>query len=338
MNSRLLIAFLCITSLSTGCIIEDDCHSCHPEPARSGDVTFLWTLDGLRCDQARDVYGVNITIPGETLLNNGEYGCSTSGVDGITLHDFAPGTYSFHLEAVDYRGVVVFEGAGTFTINGDARVTIDLAPVGQQESYAYLNWTFPGNQSCSQAGVQAVEIFLDGVRVADPFPCVQGQSTPGLKTGYMSPGNHTISFTAIGFQGEALYYATGPLTTQPYDPVFASYRLTDGGASLSWRFSDGSVNFDCAQIDPAGTMEVGVNLQDVSTGAWVYGNSGDWHPCSGKPIVYRHLRPGNYKISLYAKTSNNVEYRSNPNIGSLQVAADQYPGPNNSLEVVMYRQ
>ena len=44
--------------------------------------TFLWTFTGLRCDEARDVYGVNITIPGEALLNDGKYACSTAGVDG----------------------------------------------------------------------------------------------------------------------------------------------------------------------------------------------------------------------------------------------------------------
>ncbi len=98
MNSRLLLAFLCARLVVHRLHHpRRRLHNCGgnppwPSPATS---TFLWIFDGLRCDEARDVYGVNITIPGEALLNDGRYACSTNGADGITLHDFAPGTYSF---------------------------------------------------------------------------------------------------------------------------------------------------------------------------------------------------------------------------------------------------
>src|SRR5262245_6031702 len=118
MSSRLLLAFFCIASLSTGCIVTNN-----DDP---GDVTFLWTFSGLRCDQARDIQGVNITIPGETLANNGRFACSTAGMDGITLHDFAPGGYSFTLQAVDFQNQILFEAQGTFTIDGNRTVQIDL--------------------------------------------------------------------------------------------------------------------------------------------------------------------------------------------------------------------
>jgi len=343
MNSRLLLAFLCVASLATGCIIhDDDCNNCGtnpPPPSQPGDVTFLWTFAGLRCDEARDVYGVNITIPGESLLNNGKYACSTAGVDGITLHDFVPGTYSFQLQAVDYRNVIVFEGSGTFVINGDARVTIDLAPVGSNSntSYAYLNWTLPGNKSCAQAGVTSVDITLDNNAPVN-FACSVGQATPGLKTPNIAAGDHYIDIVAKDASNRPLYYFRGGLITRAYAPVDVTYDLTSGGASIAWKFSDGSVTFDCAQIDPSGTMMVGLNFQDVTTQEWVYGQEGDWHKCIDKPIVYAFLRPGFYKVSLYAKTSGNVEYRSNPNIGSLEVRPNVYPGPTAALEVTMYRQ
>src|SRR5688500_11093122 len=93
MSLRLLFAVFCIASLSTGCVVKGS------DP---GDVTFLWTFGGLRCDQARDVAGVNISIPGESLVNNGRFACNTAGADGITLHDFAPGTYTFNLQAVNF--------------------------------------------------------------------------------------------------------------------------------------------------------------------------------------------------------------------------------------------
>jgi hypothetical protein len=306
-------------------------------PAQPGDVTFLWTFDGRRCDEARDVYGVNITIPGEVLANGGKYACSTANVDGIVLQDFAPGTYSFTLEGVDFQNQILFRATGTFVINGDRRVMVDLAPVGNPSSYAYLNWTFPGNSSCAQAGVASVDITLDGQPPVN-FACSVGQSSPGLRTPSLAPGTHPIDFVALDSSNRPLYYFRGTLVTQAYNPVSATYSLTAGGASISWRFSDGSTTFDCNALDPTGNLQVGLNFQDTATGEWVYGTQGDFHRCGDKPIVYTHLRPGTYKVSLYARTSSNVEYRSNPSIPSIQVQPNVFPGPNSALEVTLFRQ
>ncbi|MDY7228488.1 hypothetical protein [Hyalangium rubrum] len=335
MNSRLLLAFLCVASLSTGCIIVDDDHP----PARRGDVTFMWTFAGLRCDGARDVYGVNIQIPGESLHNGGQYGCNTNNVDGIVLHDFVPGTYNFQIQAVDYRNVVIFEGSGSFVINGDARVNIDMVPVGNSNnsSYAYLTWTLPGNKLCNQAGITTVEITLDDLP-PENFPCFRGQELPGLQTPYLAPGEHYIDFIAKDSTGRPLYYFRGSLSTQAYNPVSANYHLTSGGAAISWRFSDGSVTYDCLQADGSPGFRVGLNFRDVFTNELVYGEEGDWQVCSSKPITYSFLRPGTYKVILIATTSNGIQYRSNPNIPNLVVQADQFPGPNQALEVTLFRQ
>jgi hypothetical protein len=127
--------------------------------------------------------------------------------------------------------------------------------------------------------------------------------------------------------------------TQAYNSISATYNLyAVGGASISWLFSDGSVTFDCNALDPTGNLQIGINFQDTTTGQWVYGALGDWHKCNTKPIVYSFLRPGTYKVSLYAKTANNVEYRSNANIPSILVQTHQFPGPNDALQVTMYRQ
>jgi hypothetical protein len=331
MNSRLLLAFLCLVSVSTGCVIVDD------GPRAPGDVSFLWTFNGLRCDQARDVYGVNISIPGEALLNNGKYACSTAGVDGITLHDFAPGSYSFNLQAVNFQNQIVFEASGTFIIDGSKTVMVDLAPVGNPTSHAYLTWSFPGNMSCAQAGVASVDIVL-GDSAPRNFDCAVGQTAQGLQTPNLPPDTYFIEFIARDASGRPLYYINGDLVTQAYNPVSAHYNLyAVGGASISWRFSDGAVTFDCNALAPNGNLQVGLNFQDVNTGLWVYGALGDWHNCIDKPIVYSYLKPGTYKVSLYAKTNNNVEYRASPNVNIL-VQAHNFPGPGSALEVTMYRQ
>ncbi|WP_224244021.1 hypothetical protein [Hyalangium gracile] len=330
MNSRLLLAFLCIASLSTGCIIEDNgCDTCNPR--HPGDVTFLWTFDGLRCDQARDVYGVNINIPGESLFNNGKYACSTADVDGITLHDFAPGSYSYNLQAVNFQNQIVFEASGTFVIDGNRTVRVDLAPTGDPTSYAYLNWNFPGGQSCFQAGVASVDIILDDLAPHN-VPCTAGQSVPGLKTPALAPGEHYIEFIALDSQGRPLYYFNGGLLTRPYDPVDATYNLyTIGGASIAWRLSDGAVTFDC----PASNPMVYVNFRDLNTGNWVYPLLGDGHRCSQKPIVYEFLRPGVYELRI-TTTFDGYEYRSNSNI-NVEVRPHVFPGPNSALDVTLFR-
>jgi hypothetical protein len=330
MNSRLLVALFCIASVSTGCVIVDDgdCNNCNAQP---GDVTFLWTFNGLRCDQARDVYGVNITIPGESLLNNGKYACSTAGVDGITLHDFAPGSYPFTLEAVDFTNQVIFAANGTFVINGNRTVSVDLAPTGSPASYAYLNWNFPGGQSCFQAGVASVDVILDNLP-AHNVACTDGQQTPGLQTPQLDPGSHYIEFVARASNGQPLYYFNGELVTQAYNPVSAGYNLyTIGGASIAWRLSDGSVTFDC----PAANPMVYVNFQDLNTGNWVYPGLGDAHACSTKPIVYSYLRPGTYALRV-STTTGGYDYVSNSNI-NVQVSSHVFPGPGQALEVTMFR-
>lgn len=341
MTSRLLFVFLFVASLASGCIIhDDDCVNCGgnpPPPARPGNVTFLWTFQGNRCDQTRDVYGVNITIPGEALLNNGKYACSTAGVDGITLHDFVPGTYNYTLQGVNFQSQIIFEASGTFTIDGNKTVMVDLMPTGNPISYANLNWTFPGNMSCGQAGVASVDVTIDDA--FKTFDCSQGQTAAGVQSPLLAPGPHFIEFIARTSSGQPLYYYNGELVTRAYDPVSATYGLyTVGGASISWLFSDGAVTFDCNTLDPSGNLQIGINFQDTTTGEWVYGALGDWHKCNTKPIVYSYLRPGTYKVSLYAKTANNVEYRNSASMAPILVQTHQFPGPNDALQVTMYRQ
>jgi hypothetical protein len=264
------------------------------------------------------------------LLNNGNYACSTLGVDGITLHDFAPGSYPYTMEGVDFNGRVLFQASGTFIIDGSRTVMVDLAPTGSAGSYAHLNWVLPGNASCSQAGVSTVDVTIDD-QTAN-FPCYKGQTAEGVPTDYIAPGEHYVEFVARDSSGQPLYYYNGGLTTQSYNPVNASYSLyTIGGASISWLLSDGSVTFECPQSNP----RVYVNYQDLNTGNWVYPGLGDGHDCSTKPIVYSFLRPGTYALRVSTTVGSN-NYVSNSGI-NIQVNAHVFPGPGQALQVTLYR-
>ncbi|XXF76608.1 hypothetical protein P2318_26640 [Myxococcaceae bacterium GXIMD 01537] len=314
MNARLLTAFLCLATLS-GCIIheydDDDCCTPPPPVGRSGDVSFLWTFAGMRCDDVRDVKGVNIRIPGESLANSGRYDCTTGTIDGITLHDFAPGTYSFEIDGVSYSNDVLYRGGGSFTINGDARVNVDLTPRGSPPSYAYLSWFFPNGANCSQANVKTVRVTLDG-QLSENFNCALGNTTTStVKTPYLEPGTHSIELIAYDAYGTRTHSFKGSVTTQSGRPSSAEYtlRAETGRVLVGWTLSrDGGVtSLTCQQ---AGVQEVSIDFQyQDGSNRWVFNGNGDNGPCSTQPASY-DLAPGRYLVSIIAKDSSNALYRS----------------------------
>src|SRR5688500_14290316 len=135
MNSRLLAAFLALAALTPGCIIHDDDDwddPCCDAPVETypGDVTFRWTFGGLRCDEDRDIKGVNIDILAVLLANDGRNVTESNGFDGIVLYDRLPGTYRFSIQAVRYDDDTPYAASGTFSVNGDVTVDINTTPVG----------------------------------------------------------------------------------------------------------------------------------------------------------------------------------------------------------------
>ena len=132
MNSRLLTAVLVVAALAQGCIVHNNNSNNNVPPThvlQPGDVTVSWSFSGQTCAQA-GVQTVHVTIPGETLENDGMYPCLVAGYPGIVLHNFAGGSYSFTVEGVGYDNVVHFEGSGSFVVDGSVRPNIDLTPLG----------------------------------------------------------------------------------------------------------------------------------------------------------------------------------------------------------------
>jgi hypothetical protein len=64
------------------------------------------------------------------LDSNGYYPCTANAVDGITLHNFLPGSYSFTIEGYDADNAILFAKSGNFTVNGNITVRTDLAATG----------------------------------------------------------------------------------------------------------------------------------------------------------------------------------------------------------------
>ena len=70
------------------------------------------------------------------------------------------------------------------------------------------------------------------------FDCALGFEQPGIQTGYLAPGVHSIELVALDAQYfYPTHYFTGTLTTQAHAPVASDYQLqwSVGGAAISCR-------------------------------------------------------------------------------------------------------
>ncbi|MBJ6759328.1 hypothetical protein JGU66_01050 [Myxococcaceae bacterium JPH2] len=339
MNSRLLAALLCLVAVTSGCVIHDNgCDTCEVQGS-PGDVRFMWTFGGKRCSDDPSIKGVNISIPGEDLANGGYYPCNANGFDGIILHDFVPGTYAFDIEAVNYSDQRVYVGSGRFTVNGNVSVNIDLTPLGQPTSYAYVNWLFPTQAgssypSCGQAGIAYVDARVDDSNWKR-FNCSEGSGGNSVQSPYLDPGQHYLEVVALDSQIRPVYYYGGGFVSQNGTPVSVTAETWEiGGASVRWDLYDGNTRLTCSQ---AGVSQVSINFQDKFTGKWVYGLTGEFYGCGQAPVVFEFLRPGSYYVSIIATGSNGRVYRSPANLPAIDVIAHQFPGPNSALTVPVAR-
>jgi hypothetical protein len=80
--------------------------------------------------------------------------------------------------------------------------------------------------------------------------------------------------------------------------------------SLRWELIDGSVGRTCGQ---AGVTGISINLLDLATDTFVFGDNGDPQSCTGAPIIYRFLKPGNYKVYIRGLSGTRVAYTNEYN-------------------------
>jgi hypothetical protein len=347
MNAKLLTAFLGLAVLAPGCVVAtDDCHECddgYTDTLHSGDVNFTWTFAGRFCEQVPDIHGVQITIPGESLENGGYYPCNTAGYDGIVLHDFVPGSYTFTLEGVNQFNDVTYTASGTFRVDGDVRVSVDLTPVGAPSSYAYLYWTLPAangyaRPSCYQAGVTDVWVRIDDTWGS--FSCADGMGEHGVLTEYLEPGVHEIEIIAGGYTGYgdetfALSHYVGTLQTFNGKPVFADYSLwAVGTAAMRWQpYTSGGAKLSCAD---AGLTKVSINVKDAS-GQFIYAGSGLELGCNEAPVTLNYLLPGTYSVYMQATGPGGTFLSSASNPKRFTVTAYEQVPPSAAFEVPLYR-
>lgn len=352
MNTRIL-ALLSVLALASGCIVHNNNSNNNYYPAR-GNVTFSWTFAGGNCQATPDVASVTVEIPGQIIQPN-SFACLNNGFPAITLTDFDGGDYPYTVTAYDSQGYALFVASGTFTVDGDVTVQVDLAPTSGANSYAWVSWGFGSAvhpESAPRCGTSAVgdyreipnvKVTIDGVETL--YNCTDGINGAAVQTGYLSAGQHSITVEAVyaGSDPSQDYVyagATGTLFTETGAPTSQSFTLqwVVGGTAVNWTFysTDGSINYPtCAD---AGVDTLRVNFFDLATQTYVYPD-GDIFSCPADDsnlALYNGLPPGDYQVVVdaYSSAGGDLLYSNTADIpeptveaGVFVTAAQAYPTP-----------
>lgn len=311
---------------SSGCV-------CVNNTGRSGDIIFTWNFENSACMAVPDITQVTVQIPGQTLQNNGVYGCNNSGTDGIKLLNFRAGTYTYTISGQDSRGTVVYSATGKVTVDGDVANDVTLLPVADAKGSAYLFWSFPNSSvivDCSR--ISTVDISVNGALISSA-PCSQGwagarPAPGGVLVSNIFHGDNVITLSAR--DANSFFYYRSDFTLRVKAAGYVSENRTldyaVGSLPLRWIFSNGASQLTCVQ---AGITDVFVNLRD-STGQFVYEGAGTQLPCRNnlgvEGGIFDFLYAGTYTLFVQACDSSRRLYSSDQtNQPSVSVAAGNFP-------------
>lgn len=303
-----------------------------------GDIIFTWNMGGQTCAQAYDVTQVAIQIPGQTLQNQGVYGCVNDGTAGIKLLNFAPGTYDYTLFGQNAQGTVLYQATGKVTVNGDVALDVTLQPNGNAPGAIQVTATFPAGATVTCQYLAAVDISIDmGAPLS--VQCNQATTSPGVLINPLSPGQHLLDVQMRDSNGLVYYRMFKQITVVPNRTTAEQVALEwlVGSVPVAWSFSNGVQQLNCSM---AGINEVTITLRDGQGVDAVYSA-----PCvnggvQGYQIPYAYY--GDYQVFLYARAISGVEYyspgaRANPpgTPPSYRVTAGVFPGANTATPILL---
>lgn len=337
MNAR--VRFLSMMVAAAAVMSASGCICVTNGGSSRGDVTFLWTFNGNACAVVPNVTQVTIQIPGQTLQNGGIYPCVTSGTAGITLLDFRAGTYSYSIQGRNNAGSVLYEASGTFVVNGNVTVNVDLSPSANAPGGAAITWRFPASSSAQQptcaqteGPIVAVLIRIDGDTVGQEFNCADGDiranpAIQGVVFPSLTTGTHTIDLAARDVNNFYYYRKISTFTVVAGGTTDNEYTFEWGVGSLpmKWTFNNGTTQVDCAQ---AGISTVTVQLRD-SQQQDLYPGSGVQVPCLSGGVQgtrFPFLYADTYQVYLQATGTGGAQYTTNfTTPPTATVTAGQFP-------------
>ncbi len=202
-----------------------------------------------------------------------------------------------------------------------------VAPPCDQVANVYWTFTVPGLnalQSCSQAGVNSVDVFVDGSLV-DTVPC-RGPAADGIQLVGFASGTHLLQLDVyegstrryqldanISFGGCSSSYdvvATGVAgnldLSYLFQPVqtclpnsYVWYQLRDA-ANTSFDVAPVSTTYACGGVQPIGPLDLPAGVYTLSrfevgqlvTGGW----TPDYNFCTDQTFL--HAGPGSLSTTL----------------------------------------
>jgi len=280
-------------------------------PPRAGEVTFRWRFSGQACAVVRDVARVTVDIPGLQLPNGGVFACSMGAADGITLPAFQPELYRYTARALTSDGRLLYEGIGSFSVNGPTFERMELTPVVGATGRATVSIRLPSTNtttlSCLGAGIASLSTQLAG-RTIDTR-CDTAMT--GLSLGALPAGTQSITITGLSDSGFAIARGRVSITVLAGAETFteASLSWAVGGASLRWTLVTQGLVQTCLQ---AGVRDVSVNFKDA-TDAFLYPGAGVAVPCDqggAMGVVFPTLPAGTLTVFAQAVGGAGALYRS----------------------------
>ena len=200
-STSLIAAFALLSS--TGCIFTTT------PSGTPGDLTFTWTFAGTRqCFEVPEVTQISVQIPGQTLQNNGVFGCLNSNTAGIKLLNFRAGTYTYTISGQNSQGTVIYQATGQVVVNGNVAVAVDLKPSASATGSVYVTWTLPTATPVTCQYLAAVDLALDGATTPQSVSCTAGGTSPGVLLQNLSVGRHSIDISARDSNGLFYYRAS----------------------------------------------------------------------------------------------------------------------------------
>lgn len=308
-HSRFLTSIIAAAALvsSTGCIITTT------PRGNPGDITFTWTFNnGRTCASVPDVTQVEIVIPGQTLQNQGRYGCINSGTAGIKLLAFKAGTYRYTINGQNASGQTMYTATGSIVVNGDVAEAADLKPTTDAKGQAFITWRFPANTTVDCQTITAVDVSINGALIRSAT-CAEGFTASGVFISGITPGNNVLTLAARDTNGFFYYRSDRTLVVTAGNDVVEQTTLdwAVGSLAIKWSFNNGTTIVNCSQ---AGVTTVNVNLRD-SAGNLLYGNNGTDVACVNGNLVQGTVFPwlytGQYDLYLQAYGAGGVLYHTN---------------------------
>ncbi|MFT3706810.1 MAG: hypothetical protein QM817_04005 [Archangium sp.] len=349
-QSRFLSSFVVAVAVmsASGCI-------CISGPTGSnGDISFTWTFNGRTCMQSQDIQTVFIQIPGQTLQNDGRYGCVNGGSAGIKLLNFRPGTYNYTITAQDSRGIGVFQATGRVVVNGDVVEMVDLKPTGNAAGTPYIAWTLPAGTNVTCQYLTAIDIFIDNETTT---PTTTAQCSVGLYNGNtttlqgvatpLAPGNHTVRLEGRDQAGIVYYRKSSTMTVNAAETTQQVFTLDwlVGTVALRFAFSNGVTTLNCAQA-------LGTNQNVTVTFRDAQGFDREQTvPCTltqpGQPPIdgyTPYIYAGTYQVFVAAQSSAGTVYNNfmpgSPAAPSVTAQAGVFPmlQPNSAPLIILSSQ